>query len=458
MANSEKKYNYSIIVNHGDGINFGCSRRCEYCNWQRLKGFGQSLPNIANENFENAKGYITISGGGDPLWSKKQASVMDYIPFVISQIIAKGYKPRIITREIRNFMAVSEETHAKIFLSLSYDEIVKSEILQSEDIRKFIASLAKQKLIEMTIVASATLDINEISRKIKYIASFQEMIGEYFPITIRENLRSVKYLKKDYIHELLEYIKHTIPEYDPEIRWLPAKVCLEDNIYIVAPHKCFGYHDHLQGKEITPNYAEVFNILSNNSHYMLFGSVARYIVAYTHLQTCKLKLPIFMPDYNDIDAFVEEDYLNALLDKLHSIGFTRYTRVSPHKYRVCHPLDASFTIDINLIKSIDIAKVIVSEALYNINRVGIVDGEILTFKGFSIDDLLTFKARELPHKWDYLNFQRRDKSEFQILNKLITNGWKIKRMNIFQRYLQAYYKLQAYIKRFIQRRKSKNAN
>jgi len=451
-----KKYNYSIIVNHGDTNKFGCSRRCEYCNWQRLRNFGKSLPDITNQNFDDAKGYITISGGGDPLWSGNQRSVMDYIPFLVTQIIAKGHKPRIITREVSNFKAVTEETHANIYLSLSYDEIVIKEILANHELSNFIIGLAKKQLIEMTIVAGAELDLRQIGLPIFEICKLQDTLGIKFPITIRENLRSIKYLKKDYIHKVLEHIRKNILNYEPDIRWLPAKVCLDDNIYIIAPHKCFGYHVKLYGNEITPNYVEAFNLLSNNQHYMVFGSVARYIATYQYLQNCELKIPIYMPEYHDIDVFVEEGYLNNLIEKLSALGFTRNKRISEHKIRIYHPLDTAFSIDINLVQNIDIAKVIVSEALYNINRIGILNGDLLIFKGFDYTDLLTFKARELPHRWDYLNFNRRDKSEEKMFTKLSTRGWKIYRMSIFGRILQAYYKIQAHVKRYFQKRKNKN--
>jgi len=449
-----KKYNYSIIVNHGDTGSFGCSRRCQYCNWQRLRDFGKSLPDITNESFENAKGYITISGGGDPLYEGNSNSVMDYIPYVLNQIVFKGHKPRIITREISKFKEVVETTGINTFLSLSFDDIVIQEIKFKPELQQFIKKLARHKLMEMTVVATPELNIRELVLRINKIAALQLDIDTDFPITIRENLRSVKYLKKDYIHEILEHIRKNLTM-EADIRWLPASVCLNDNIYIVAPQKCFQYKTHLRGNEITPNYVELFNILSNNQHYLLFGSVAKYIAAYNEVLKIN-QLPIYLPPYHDMDIFVDEIYANTnLLGQLQRLGFTKMKRVSDHKLRVYHPLDAEFSVDVNLIKNIDIAKTIVSEGLYNINRVAIHNGKVETYKGFSYTDLLTMKAKELPHKWDYLNFARRDKSEAHVKQKLLAMKVEIKPMTIIGRILQAYYKTEARIKRALQRRNTK---
>jgi len=451
MANlTEKKYNYSVIVNHGDENNFGCSRRCAYCNWQRLKKFGKSLPDISDENFENAKSYITISGGGDPLWSGNNDSVMDYIPFLLEQIVAKGYKPRIITRELANFKRIKEETGINIYLSLSYDEIVYHEIINNVDLKIFLKQMAKAGMMEMTIVADPWLDINELASQVRNIVRLQIQSGAIFPITIRENLRSIKYLRKDLVHNILENIRES-SGFDVNLRWLPAKVCLEDNIYITAPHRCFNDRTKLFGKYITPNYMEVFNIASNNQHYALFGSVAKYIAMYQYFQENKMNLQN-LPVYNDIDVFVEENYFNTFRSKLQDLGFTKCKRVSEHKYNIWHPLDIAFVIDVNVIETIDIAKVIISEALYNINRVCIVNGKVITFDGFSYTDILNKVATALPHKWDYLNFDRRIKSEHRALAKLENKGYIIHGLTIEGKILQAIYKLQAYVKRFFQRR------
>lgn len=454
MANTiDKKYNYSIIVNHGISSRFGCSRRCSYCNWQRLKGFDTSLPDITNEIFDKAKGYITISGGGDPLWSSNNASVFDYIPFVVDQIVAKGFKPRIITREVANFKRIKEETGVNIYLSLSYDTIVEQEVLCSNILKTFLNKMAKSGMMEMTIVSEPWLNLESLAFYIREMGKMMRQIGATFPITIRENLRSVKYLRKDLVHATLEKIKE-LSKVDTEIRWLPAKVCLDDNIYIFSPQECFNGRSKLFGNSITPNYVEVFNIASNNQHYAVFGSVAKYIALYQNYQERGIQLED-LPEYNDLDVFVEEKFFNTFKDKLHLLGFNKCKRVSEHKFRIWHPLDVAFGIDVNIVENIEIAKVIISEALYNINRVCIINGKIITFEGFSYGDLMDRVARALPHRWDYLNFARRAKSEQRALNKLESKGYMIVKMTFTGKIKQAYYKLQAHVKRFIQRRKHK---
>jgi len=454
MANpTDKKYNYSIIVNHGNSTKFGCSRRCSYCNWQRLKGFNTSLPDITNEIFDKAKGYITISGGGDPLWSGDNDSVFDYIPFVVDQIVAKGYKPRIITREIANFKRIKEETGVNIYLSLSYDTIVEREVLGSNILKTFLNKMAKSGMMEMTIVAEPWINIKSLAFWIKEIGKMMQQIGATFPITIRENLRSVKYLRKELVHATLEKIKE-LSKVNTEIRWLPAKVCLDDNIYIFSPQECFNGRSKLFGNSITPNYVEVFNIASNNQHYAVFGSVAKYIALYQNYQERGIQLED-LPEYNDLDVFVEERFFNTFRDKLYYLGFNKCKKVSEHKFRIWHPLDVAFGIDVNIIETIEIAKVIISEALYNINRVCIINGNIITFEGFSYGDLMNKVARALPHRWDYLNFSRRDKSEANVKQKLLAMKVEIKPMTIIGRILQAYYKTEARIKRALQRRNTK---
>ena len=167
------------------------------------------------------------------------------------------------------------------------------------------------------------------------------------------------------------------------------------------------------------------------------------------------RLPIYLPNYHDIDVFVENAYLDILLERLRGYGFNKVKRVSEHKIQVANPLDSWFIVDINLIDSISTAEVIVSEALYNINRVGICNGKVKTYKGFSLENLMNFEAKALPHRWDYLNFSRREKSEEVMLQKLSAAGYIITPLTFFGKCKQTYYKLQAHIKRFFQRKQTR---
>lgn len=433
--------NFSIIVNHGSKEKFGCRRRCEYCNWQRLRGFTTSKPDITKIKLNKAKGYITISGGGDPLCANFIDSVMEYIPDLIAKIRKIGRQPRIITREISVFRSIKKKC-GHIYLSLSYDTMTIREILKDKDNIDTIRQQARTDLFEMTMVIDNHINIKSIMKDLVEISKLKILIGTDFPITIRENLRSALYLdKKDakYILAMLRGILRNENYFDT-IRWLPAKVCLEDNMYIIEKMGCFNNRNLLSGRDITPNYEMVASYLTHNEHTLVFGGFARYYLLNTELKTLD---PYFndAASYSDIDAFVEVKELNNVLDVLAKYGFSIKKVLSRHRIQLSSQFDRQFLIDINIVDNIETAKTIVSEGDISITRLCVHDGNIIKFKGFSERELICMKGRLLAHSYKFLNLKRREMSEKKLLDKFILKGWKISKMSFIEKIKKFFYKL-----------------
>lgn len=429
------KRNLSLIINNGSLNRFGCRRRCSYCNWQRLKGFSRSHPSLESiaEWSVVSKGSITLSGGGDPLYNPVNPSeIPEYIIEALSAINDIRRSARIITREVSLFthqlIPVLSSLRIPIpKLSLSFDDDLEKEISNldmngTEELRKLIGKGG----LEFTLVADTIPGIRDIKTVVNRINKLQQdkLIHKekLAPITIRENLRSFIDLRRAFASDLIEALRK---EGINNVRWLPACVCREDNLYLIEKSSCFDNREAISGFDINPNYNAVFSMLSNNKHLLIYGSAVRY-----RMFIDSKIVPVRNIHVNDIDIFVKKGYLNILISRLQNLGFSDFLRKSKHRIVATHKFDRSFTVDISSVDSLDVAKVIISESDININRAYIYMNKVTTLDGFSLKDLLSFKAKILPHDYKFLNKSKRLITEEANRIKLTKAGFKV-RKNVF---------------------------
>ena len=94
--------NFTIIVNW-KAKGFGCAKACSYCNWRSspLLPQGAQSPEAVSAFIRQCKkSFITISGGGDPLYrfEENHAALLS----MADTIKAQGFKVRVITREVQH--------------------------------------------------------------------------------------------------------------------------------------------------------------------------------------------------------------------------------------------------------------------------------------------------------------------------------------------------------------------
>lgn len=401
--------NYSVILNHGGEKEFGCRRRCQYCNWRRMNEAGNF--SISQPTIEDVKKFIekyspdeiTISGGGDPLWRyNEDPKIREYVDSLIENILELGVRVRIITREVK---ALEHLPYAKeIAISLSYDKILAKDI-------KSVNLLTLPEKIEFTVVAPENLMAKGVVKMIDEVEDICELIDLYglndSYITIRENFRSLMPANETEIKILMNIIKSRVG-YDL-IRFLPRKSCIVGMTFLVR--------DQIKmNRDFNVDHFEIFNYLQKVG--IIFGSASRFL----KMKTAKALLPEIY-NFNDIDVFITRDDVNEVIDFLGSRGF-RFSLPGIYKIRATNPNDPEFEIDINKIDNLDNARVILQESDLSICRIGFHNGKFEEYNGFKFDDLKEQKLSVLPHDMKFLNIEARKLSEEKLFKKLKEKGYK----------------------------------
>ncbi len=151
--------NISIITN------FGCSRNCWYCVWQNhpLKLTNDLDLDIVRQFicYYKAKGKVSISGGGDPLY--KFFEHIDFWKVVVDTCKEENVKLAIHTREKLHHTRFWKNVHRCSFSvdTLKDDEEFLLYLKQHTKVRiyKTVTSLDTQQTIEGFISFSKTHDI-----------------------------------------------------------------------------------------------------------------------------------------------------------------------------------------------------------------------------------------------------------------------------------------------------------
>jgi len=463
--NKIPSYNVSYIVNYppAGSDRIGCRRHCSYCNWNKLNsqtGFTESLPdsNLGKSYYTVARSdgtvyghkVITISGGGDPLFDVHPDKIPNHTAKLIDDSILQGYSVRIITREIGKAFCImmNHKFRDRIGFSFSIDHLLIKELEE-----EFLYSTRKELFKRIT---SATLDPDHrrdsyefsiVADTVPTAYSLQEKLNEFFTflggqilppksviITIRENLRSIGRLRNHpgMGQEILKRIKR--PEC-VKLRWLPARICLNDNLYLIQPMKLFDNKSFIFGTDMLIDFSELFGYC-NAFDAVIYGSAARSFALWEY----SIRHPNVRPQrpdlysFSDFDIFVPNNRIEELLSLLTGNNHFRFkihedrimeSAIWMRKTILYRNIDPSFKISIYTVIDINKAKTIISEAGLGIDRVYVEHLTVKTFSGFKMKDLVRGIGRILPHRYKYLFKKKRDEAQLQHNTKLCKKGCRI---------------------------------
>lgn len=330
--------NFTIIVNW-KAKGFGCAKSCSYCNWRGsslLPHGPQDKDTIAKFVRQCRKSFVTISGGGDPLYRLDEN--LPTLLSMIDTIKTAGFKVRIITREVQH---VAKLRGIVDYVSISLDDEVLSALpahSQSWDGMDVEFSLVLPPLPTDVLVGLrpqyAALRTNLARRLV-----LRENFNSIFPL----DLAQISFGHKGIV-------------------CVPRSLCL--NSRYLAAVEC-------SGNEIVQDNAVLVDFLLGHSQAYLFGGFVKHLIdPATHLE------------YNDIDVIaLDTGVINALTDQF---GFA-FKEVSPAgtypQYFIGKSPKAGKTIQLILMDSEADAKRFIFNAQYAVDRVGFN-------KGFFFDPMI----------------------------------------------------------------------
>ena len=188
----------SIILNFSDENNpHGCKRKCSYCNWKSNPLAQQKIyPDwkVLDKYLEDHSGFITLSGGGDPLYNYEQNK--EEVHKLIDYLYDKKLFVRVITRERDNYYKLREK-YPYILGSFSIDSF--EEIIITDD-----------EFIEYSIVLNKNLAEELFKTRFQcckdVLMVFREPLQTDYkiPLGLRYNIQHI-YKKSEFSTEKLCY-------------------------------------------------------------------------------------------------------------------------------------------------------------------------------------------------------------------------------------------------------------
>lgn len=319
--------NFTIIVNWRQK-GFGCVKACSYCNWRNssLLPQGAQSPDLVSAFIRGCKkSFITISGGGDPLYRLDEN--FNALISMAETIKNDGFKVRIITREV---MHVAKLKGIADFVSISLDDEVLKMIDAYRDQWDGID-------IEFSLVLPP-LPTNELIALKPQYASLHKLLGRR--LVLRENFNSVFPLttsKMSFGHRGIVFV--------------PKSLCLSSRY--LATIDCAGH-------EIVQDNAELAGFLMDRSDVALFGGFVKHLIH-----------PSAHLEYNDIDLIALS---TSVIDELTSKYGYSFKETSPHtsypRYFLGKSNRAGKSVQIVLLQSIADAREFIFNAQYTVDRVG----------------------------------------------------------------------------------------
>ncbi|MYN04397.1 hypothetical protein GTP41_20090 [Pseudoduganella sp. DS3] len=328
-----KHVNFTIIVNW-KARGFGCSKVCAYCNWRGsplLPQGAQSEAEVREFIRKCDKSFITISGGGDPLYRFEEN-----FPALLSMsdtIKEEGYKVRIITREVRH---VAKLKGIADHVSISLDD----DVLQLLDNHQRIWDL-HQLDIEFSLVLPPLPMANLLELKPQY-AALHKRLGRR--LVLRENFNSIFSLEAA-----------SMSFGHGGIVFVPKSLCL--NSRYLSAIDCTGH-------EIVQDNAALAGFLMANPDAYLFGGFVKHLLD-----------PVVHLEYSDIDVIaLNTGVMDALVQQF---GFT-FKDVSPEgaypRYFMGKSVRAGKSIQLILMDSDADAKRFIFNAQFAVDRAGFNQG------------------------------------------------------------------------------------
>lgn len=337
-----KHVNFTIIVNWKER-GFGCAKACAYCNWRGsplLPQGAQSSEDVTAFIRHCKKSFITISGGGDPLYRFDEN--FPALLSMLDTIKAEGYKVRVITREVQH---VAKLTGIADYVSISLDD----DVLQMLDSYQHLWDSSSQHLdIEFSLVLPPLPMAGLLELKPQYAALHKRLRRR---LVLRENFNSifpVDTAGMSFGHSGIAFV--------------PKSLCLSSRY--LSTIDCTGH-------EIVQDNAALAVFLMAHPDAYLFGGFVRHLID-----------PAVHLEYNDIDVIaLSMGVMDALACQF---GFT-FKEVSPEgaypRYFMGKSLRAGKSIQLILMDSAVDAKRFIFSAQYAVDRVGFN-------KGFFFDPLI----------------------------------------------------------------------
>lgn len=368
--------NFTAITNW-KSKGFGCAKACSYCNWRQsplLPHGPQSDEAILAFIRQCTKSFITISGGGDPLY--RLDDNLPALRHLCDLIHGEGFRVRIITREVGQLHRVAGLAD---YVSLSLDAEVlrwgarnlenwKSEKLTNSGVPDLESSprWGAEKLktwksgnlencggpdLEFSLVLPPVPMPDLLKLKPQY-AALRQQLGTR--LVLRENFNSI------------------FP-FDPEamsfghqgIVIVPKSVCL--NSRYLATIDCTGH-------EIVQDHAPLAAYLMNHSSVYLFGGFVKHLIA-----------PSVHLEYADIDVIATNAEVMTTLEATFGYRFTELPneKIYP-RYFQGRSSRAGKPIQLLLMHSPEDARKFIFNAQYDIDRIGY-------HQGFLIDPLMNLQ-------------------------------------------------------------------
>ncbi len=317
--------NFTIIVNWKTK-GFGCTKACSYCNWRNsplLPHGGQSEAAISAFISRCRKSFVTISGGGDPLYRFDENGPA--LLAMVKTIKAQGFKVRIITREVRRVAALRGIAD---YVSISLDDEVLRDIANH---RQDWSGMD----IEYSLVLPPLPAADLAALKPQYSTLRTQLGGR---LVLRENLNSIYPMAQmSFGHKGIVFV--------------PRLLCL-DGRYL-STIDCTG-HDIVQDNSALAGF------LMNHSEVVLFGGFVKHLLE-----------PRANLEYGDIDAIVIDP---AVMDTLSERFAFTFKAVSPEvgypRYFLGNSVRAGKTIQLVLMKSKSDALKFIFNAQYDLDRIG----------------------------------------------------------------------------------------
>ncbi len=356
--------NFTVITNWKTK-GFACSKVCSYCNWRPspLLPHGlQSDEAILAFIRQCKKSFITISGGGDPLY--RLSENFPALCHLCDLIHGEGFRVRIITREVSQLHRV---TGLADYVSLSLDaDVLRWRTGKLENWETGILRTAADpglhrgagnvefwetgKLtrggpdVEFSLVLPP-LPMPDLLRLKPQYAALRQQLGTR--LVLRENFNSI-----------FPFDMEAMSFGHMGIVVVPKSVCL--NSRYLATIDCTGH-------EIVQDHAPLASYLMNHSFVYLFGGFVKHIIA-----------PSVHLEYADIDVITIDADVMATLEATHGYRFTELSNEGDYpRYFQGRSTKAGKPIQLLLMNSNEDARKFIFNAQYDIDRIGYHQGLLI---------------------------------------------------------------------------------
>ncbi len=356
--------NFTIVTNW-KSKGFACSKVCSYCNWRQspLLPHGlQSDDAILAFIRQCTKSFITISGGGDPLYRLDEN--LPALRHLCDLIHSEGFRVRIITREVNQLHRVTELAD---YVSLSLDADVlrwgtgklenwETGILRTAADTDLHRGAGDQEFwetgklthggpdVEFSLVLPP-LPMPDLLRLKPQYAALRQQLGTR--LVLRENFNSI-----------FPFDTEAMSFGHKGIVVVPKSVCL--NSRYLATIDCTGH-------EIVQDHAPLATYLMSHSSVYLFGGFVKHIIA-----------PAVHLDYADIDVIAIDADVISTLEATFGYQFTALSNEGDYpRYFHGKSTKAGKPIQLLMMHSHEDARKFIFNAQYDIDRIGYHQGIII---------------------------------------------------------------------------------